>query len=251
MRMIAGTCCLFGLLMLAAPVRSAEEAGAKAIIAKAIEAHGGADNIKKHKTSVVKTKGKFYGMGEGIDYTGTTSIQMPDRNRMEVEMDANGMKLTFIRVYDGAKGWQSFNGMATDLGKEMIAEGQEQQYSQSVERLIPLTEKEYKLSSLGESKVGDRPTVGVKVEREGHRPIKLYFDKEKNLLLKSETNGKDPMNGDKEYKATKLFDNYKKVEGLMVAHKVTLKHDDKDFVKSEVTEVKLPEKLDDALFAKP
>jgi hypothetical protein len=255
MRTVASLCGILALLVSVRSTRADDAPKPREIVVKAIEAHGGAAAIKKLKASVIKTKGKYYGMGVGVDFTGETSIQMPDRTRLQVAFEANGQNITFVQVLDGDKGWRSFNGkdgkLAGDLTKEMIAEGQEQQYAQSVERLLPLTDKSYKLSSLGESKVGDRPVVGVRVEQEGHRPVSLFFDKERNLLLKSETRGKDPMNGDKEFTAEKVYDDYKKVDGLMVAQKVTIKHDGKDFVDSEVTDVKLSEKLDDSVFAKP
>jgi hypothetical protein len=255
MRRIASVWGVLAVLVSVSPGRADDDAKPGDVIAKAIKAHGGADTIKKLKASVVKTKGKYYGMGAGIDFTSETSIQMPDRARLQVEFEANGVSISFVQVLDGDKGWRSFNGkdgkLTGDLNKEMITEGQEQQYAQSVERLVPLTEKSYKLSSLGESKVGDRPAIGVRVEREGHRPVNLFFDKEKSLLLKSETHGKDPMNGDKEFTTEKIYDDYKEVDGLMTAQKITIKHDGKDFADSEVTDVKLSEKLDDSVFAKP
>src|SRR5262245_35142158 len=177
MRTIARVCTVLALLVSVSPARADEDAKLREVITKAIKAHGGADTIKKLKASVIKTKGKYYGLGAALDFTGETSIQMPDRVRQEVEFEANGQKGTFIRIFDGDKGWQSFNGKTEDMSKELIAEGQEQQYAQSVERLIPLTEKSYKLSTLGEVKVGDRPAIGVRVEREGHRPVNLFFDK--------------------------------------------------------------------------
>lgn len=251
MRTVAGACWVVGVLASVCPAHAEADTSAREIVAKAIKAHGGEKAIKKHKASIVKSKGKFHGQGDALDFTGTASIQMPDRNRLEVEFDANGQKITFIRVFDGDKGWHSFNNMADDLSKEAIAEGQEEQYAQSVERLAPLTDKSYKLTALGESKVGDHPVLGVKVEREGHRPVSLFFDKEKNVLLKSETHGKDPMNGGKEFTAEKTYGDYKKVDGVMVAHKITIKRDGKNFVESEVTEAKFVDKLDDGLLVKP
>src|SRR5262245_48507259 len=72
------------LLAAAGGVR-ADEADAKAIIEKAIKATGGAEALKKFTAESVKTKGKFYGMGEGIDYTAEASYQFPGKMRIEVE----------------------------------------------------------------------------------------------------------------------------------------------------------------------
>jgi hypothetical protein len=251
MRTIARVGCVAALLVFVGSLRAGDDAKPREIVAKGIEAHGGADAIKKLRASVVKSKGKFHGKGFAVDFTGETAIQMPDRIRQQVAFEVNEQKGAFVWVFDGDKGWLSVNGMAADMPKEMIAEGQEQQYAQSVERLVPLTDKAYKLSSLGESKVGDHAAQGVRVEREGHRAVELFFDKESGLLLKSVTRSKTPMSGDQEFTAEKIYDDYQKVEGLMVARKVTIKHDGKDFADSVVTDVKVSEKLDDNVFAKP
>jgi len=43
------------------------------------------------------------------------------------------------------------------------------------------------LTHLGESKVVNRPVVGVKVAQQGHRDVLLYFDNETRLLVKRST----------------------------------------------------------------
>ena len=217
------------------------------IVAKAIKAHGGADKLKKFKASVSKSKGKFYGLGEAIEYTQEMSIQLPDRSRIDI--DATNFK--FKQVLNGDKGWQKSNGDTMEMTKEKVAEGQENMHATLVAHLAVLTDKSYELSALGDLKVGDRMAVGVRVEHKGHRDVSLFFDKENGLLLKSELRGKDTMNEDKEFTSETVFSDYKKVEGVMVAHKIDIKRDGKQYVVSEVSEVKLSEKLDDSVFAKP
>jgi hypothetical protein len=59
------------------------------------------------------------------------------------------------------------------------------------------------------------------------------------------------MNGGKEYMAETFYSDYKKVDGLLIAHKLLIKRDGNKYVDAEVTEVKVSEKLDDSVFAKP
>jgi hypothetical protein len=250
---------MFGVAVVAAVVlagaggaRADDDADLKAVIAKAIKAHGGADNLAKYKAVTLKTNGKFYGMGAAIDYAGAVSSQLPDRLRVEIEFEAMGQNFKVVRVVNGAKGWTALNDTVTPMSKEVVAEAREQLYAGSVARLFPLTGKDYQLSPLGEAKVGDRPAVGVRVEHKKHRPVSLYFDKEKGLLLKSETRAKDvERGGDTEITVETFYGDYKKVNGVQVAHQQTVKHDGKPFVESKSTEVKLAEKLDDSVFAKP
>ncbi len=248
---IAGALGVVGLLTLPLPVRAEEDAKLREVIARAIKLNGGIDKLKKFKGSVAKTKGKFHGLGEAIDYTGETSLQLPNRLRTEVHSKFGDQEFTFLQVIDGNKGWIKIGDKTDEMNKDMLDEAKEQMNAANITHLACLSDKDYQLSPLGEVKVGDRPAIGIRVERKGYRDVSLFFDKEKGLLVKMETRGKDVMQGGQEYTSTTRYDDYKKVEGMMVAHKVTIKRDGKPFVEGETIEVKISEKLDDSLFEKP
>jgi hypothetical protein len=235
------------VVVLASGAVRADEAEAKAIVEKGIKALGGADVINKLLATTVKAKGKFYGMGDGIDYTSETQAFMPDKYRVEVL--AGDFK--FVQVIKGDKGWVALGDKVMEMDKEELAEAQEGLYAGNVARLVPLTGEGYKLSTLGAKKVGDREAVGVRVEHKGHRDVNLYFDKDNGLLLQVERRAKDVMAGGDEYTAEATYADYKKVDGLQVAYKLLMKRDGKRFIEQETTEVKPAEKLDDSVFGKP
>jgi outer membrane lipoprotein-sorting protein len=251
MRTIAGSCCVLAVLVSAVPARAPEDAQLREVVAKAIKAHGGADNLKKFKASVTTSKGKFYGLGDAVEYTGETSLQMPDRSRNMVEGKVGDNEFKFVQVINGDKGWTKLNDNTEEMSKEALAEAREQMNLARITHLTVLTDKDYKLSSLGDAKVGDRPAVAIRVEHTGFRDVSLFFDKENHLLLKSEVRGKDLMKGGEEYTAETLYGDYKKFEGLMAAQKITIKRDGKLYVEGESTEIKFSEKLDDSVFEKP
>lgn len=249
MRRIVGAVCVIALLAAVSPIRADDDtAKLRAVIDKAIKAHGGADNLKKHPASVSKAKGTFYGMGDGIEYTQEISVQHP--GQMRIEVDTGNFK--FVQIFDKDKGWRKIGDQDTeDMSKDEVAEMREQMHAGAVTHLLVLQDKSYKLSPLGETKVGDHTAVGVRVEHKGHRPVSLYFDKDNGLLLKADTSGKDTRNDNKEFTSEELFSEYKKVDGVMVAHKLTINRDGKKYIESEITEYKPSEKLDDSVFAKP
>ena len=251
MRKTVGVLGVVGLLAFLIPVRAEEDAKLREIIARAIKIDGGIDHLKKFKASVAKSKGKIHVLGQVIDYSGETSLQLPNRLRTEVHSKIGDREITMIQIVDGNKGWMKIGDKTEEMDKDMLAEAKEQMNAGNITHLLCLKDKDYKLSPLGEVKVGDRPALGIRVERKGYRDVNLFFDKEKALLLKMETRGKDPMQGGEEYTATTLYGDYKKVEGMMVPHKVAIKRDGKPFVDSEVIEVKVSEKLDDSVFEKP
>lgn len=250
MRKIVGVLSVLALLAFIIPVRADEDAQVREIIARAIKAEGGSDNLKKFKGSVAKSKGKFYGFGDGVEYTGETSLQLPNRQRIEIASKIGGQDFKFTQVVDGDKGWRKFGDKTEEMTKEMLEEAKEEMNAATITHLAFLSDKKYQLSPLGEVKVGDHAAVGVRVERKGYRDVSLFFNKDSGLLLQMERRGKDLMSGE-EYTATTRYDNYKKVEGMMVPHKLTLKHDGKLYVEGEILEVKLFEKLEDNLFEKP
>lgn len=248
---LAGVLGIFGLLTLPLPVRAQDDAKVRDVVDRAVKAHGGLDNLTKMKGNTSKGKGKVHVMGQALDFTSETSLQLPDRLRTEVHSKFGDQEFIFIQVVNGDKGWIKLANMTDAMTKDMIAESKEQMNAANISHLSCLSNKEYKLSPLGEVKVGDRPAIGIRVERKGYRDVSLFFDKDKNLLIKMETRGKDLMQGGQEFTSTTLYSDYKMVNGIMVAHKATIERDGKPFVEGEDTEVKIAEKLDDSVFEKP
>jgi hypothetical protein len=241
------------LVLAAGAVQSDEKADTRAIIEKAIQARGGAEKLATIKATTFKLKGKFYGMGAGLDYTGEFAIQPPDKTRMQLEIDANGMKIAFLRVVNGGKGFRKIADMASmDLEKDELAEAAEEMYVGGVESLVPLVkDKAFELSTLGEVKVGDEPAVGVRVSHKGHGDVNLFFDKKTGLLVKSERTVKDLMAGGKEVTQETLHTDYKEIGGVKHAMKMVIKRDGKDYLDGEMSDFETPDKLDDSLFGKP
>jgi hypothetical protein len=230
-----------------------EKADTRALIDKAIQARGGAEKLAQLKATTFKLKGKFYGMGAGLDYTGELAIQPPDKTRVQMEIDVNGMKIPVLRVVNGGKGFQKIADMAaTGLDKEELAEAAEEMYVGGVQALVALVkDKEFELSALGDVKIGDEPAVGVRVSHKGHRDVNLIFDKKTGLLVKSERRVKDLMAGGQEVTQETLHSDYKEINGVKHPMKVVVKRDGKDYVDGEITDFETPDKLDDALFTKP
>lgn len=239
------------LLAAVTAARADDQADAKAILEKAFKAHGGADKLAAVKAGTVTTKGKFYGMGEGIDYTATIEFQSPDKQRVEVNFEAGGMKFTFKQIINKDKGWTAINDMVTEMDKDAVQEMKESLHAGGLTRLNPAAFKDAKLSPIGEVKVGDKPALGVRVEAKGYRDVTLYFDKETHLLVKSERRAKDPQTGGEEFGEEIYYSDVKDVGGVKTAHKLTIKHDDKKFLESETTEFKAADKIDDGQFGKP
>ena len=238
------------LFAVGAPARADDAADARALVEKAVKAHGGQETLDKLPASVTKFKGTFHGMGEGIPMTGELSAQGPDKQRVDLEIEAGGQKFPVLIVLAGDKGWTKIAKDTTEMDKDQVAESKEQAFAAWVATLAPLKDKQFTLATTGEVKVDGKPALGVKVSSKGHRDIDLYFDKGTGLLVKTETRVKDETSG-QEVSEEGFYLDYKEVQGTKHAMKFSVKRNGKLFMEGESSEVTLSEKLDATTFAKP
>ncbi len=226
------------------------DSGVKAVVAKALQAKGGAANVRRYRALTYKFRGTYFTEALEGGISGTTQEQAPDKAVIRATLNLDGTELKFVQVVNGAKGWLKTNGTTEDMDKEMLADTREQLHADEVAELRALTAAGARLTLLGESKVGDKPAVGLRASFAGRRDVSLFFDSATGLLLKSETRRKDASAG-KEVAAAKLYSDYRNVSGLMVPFKMSILHDGKPHMVMELDEVSVAEQLPDGTFARP
>ncbi len=234
-----------------------DQAEAQAIFDKAVKALGGEERLAKLTSFVetVKQKSKSF-TGKDAECTRTISYQFP--GRLRIEMDGFNGREDFSRLYvlDGEQGW-NFNGdNPYEFSKEVLNIHRQTWTDELVVwQFLFFRDKDYKLSPLGASKVGDHAAVGVKASRKGVPDIKLYFDRDTGLLLKREWDEVQPAPaGEKPPPPIIeeiLYENYKEVGGIKYPSKKTSRRDKQITSEEEVTEFKIVEKFDEKTFAKP
>jgi len=248
MRKLLGA--LLGVYMLLAWPVLAQEPDARAILEKAVKAHGGAKILSKFRASHSRSKGKIH-LGAGLNFTAEEDIQLPDKYRSDIQLDVNGMNISITQVFDGTKGWVDTMGKTVDLDDKTNTEIKEILHATRVGNLVDvLRDKSFKLAPLGEAKVKDKDAIGVRISLEGRRDVNLYFDKGSGLLVKTEGRGLDPINK-QEINQEKYFSDYHDVAGRQTPRKVEVHNDGKLFVEAEVLEIQLLEKHDDSKFKRP
>jgi hypothetical protein len=238
-------------LGLAGLARADERADAEALIDKGIKALGGEANLTKFKAATWKCKGKLH-RGDGTaDFSGEWALQSPDQVRIALEVTDKQGTSKQMHVLNGDKGWINIDNKETyDMPRETLTEEKKTITAHWVATLVPLKDRSLKLAPLPEGKVGDRPVVGVKVTGPDGREFRLFLDKESGLPLKSEWPVKDLRSG-KEITQEVTYADYKDVDGIKRAMKLTVQRDGKPFAEQEISDFKPVEKLDDKTFAKP
>jgi hypothetical protein len=233
------------------PQDSEVAAQARAIIDKAIQAQGGEANLAKQK--IVRQKGTYRRFGDDNQGTPLFSweqiTQLPDRIKNVQKGEIDGQKVSMSIVLKGDQGWTNMHGQIGDLAKQMMDELKEDLYADEVSLLLPLKQKEYQLSALAEEKVNGQPAVGVKVAAKGHRDVRLYFDKERMLLVKRVQRMSDGMGG--QVTQEEFFSEFKETDKVKLPRKLVTFADGKKISEGSITEVQFLDKIEDKEFDKP
>jgi hypothetical protein len=228
----------------------ADEA-AIAAVNRAVKAMGGEDKLGKVKVFQLQGKGTIDFMGVELMIKVKGLFSDPDRFRQDISLDVMGQPVSVIQVFDGQKGWLKLADNTLPLEDVLLSEIKEEVHSYRVNTLLPLVkDKGFTLKSLGESKVKDRPAVGIRAALKGFRDIELYFDKETGLTVKTSRMVMDTMTF-QEVRQDSYVSDWKERDGLKYATKARMERGGKKFMEVEVTDYQPLAKADDRQFAKP
>jgi hypothetical protein len=228
----------------------AEDDSPKVILERAIEAHGGRKKLEGVKADWVTVKGKLWIGERAVEFHGETIVQLPAQFKTVLTL-AGDRKTTIVQVLDGDTAWVSIDGTPqARIPSAALEEMKAVRHLDRVTRLVPLLdEKTYELVSNGTAKVGDREALGITVKARGQRPVKLYFDKAKGVLLKTEHSLDDSK--DKEIKQEELYSDFKDYASSRRPTKMVVYRDGKKTMEAELVEVRYYEKIEASVFAKP
>lgn len=248
--MLRSAALLSAIVLFSPAVRADDDA--KAIVAKAVKAHGGEEALAKYQAGQAKNKGKISIPGVGdAEFTQQTAFMMPGKFRESMELSIGGQTITIETRANGEKISITANGNDVPMTDAIKATFKDVGHVMKVARLHALLkEKGFELSTAGESKVEDKPVLGVRVAMKDQKDVTLYFDKTTNLLTKIEFRTTDPMTGNEMTEERIVQEYQKSPEGLPAPKKLLIKRDGKDYLSAEVLEMKFLEKLDDAEFQK-
>lgn len=243
---------LLGIVaVLAASGVSAADDKAVAIVKKGIEAHGGADALNKYTAGKFTMKGEVAVMGMDLEFSGDMAYSA-DKYRMHMDMKVMDMTITVRQVMAGGKGKRTVK--VGDMNVQSVnVEDEELKMAfvgREIQRMTPLLDpKQFTIRAADDEDVnGKKAAVVVVTPKAIDREFKLRFDKESGLLVKTGHKAKAPGDGGAEVYQETYSTEYKKVNGIQVAHKVVLHHDDKKFMTATVSDVEVLEKVDDKEF---
>jgi hypothetical protein len=240
--------CLFFLTTNQTSIAQSE---ARAVLDRAIKAHGGEEALVRLKAAHCRSKGSIQ-LGDSIPFTQEVYYQLPGSIKEIQEIEHKGQKMTVVLGMKGDDGWITVNGkpqMNIDP-KDLQLELKETANLLRVSRLVPLKEKTFELTVLGRSMVGDQEAVGIRASAKGYRDVNLFFGKDSGLLLKLERKTKDLLKM-QDVSEERVMSDYRQVDGLQSPRKMVVYRDGAKFMEAEVTEIRFLEKLEDSIFERP
>jgi outer membrane lipoprotein-sorting protein len=228
----------------------ADEAGVTAVLDKAIKALGGEAKLAKAEAYSRKAKGTITLQGNENEITSETTIQGLDHYRNEFEGEFMGNKVRGVVVLNGDKGWRKIGDNKTELNADAAANEKRNVYLQAVPVCVVLLKGQgFKTETADDEKVADKPAAVLKVTGPDGKDFTLFFDKESGLPVKL-TATVAGFQG-QQFSQETTFSNYRDFGGIQRATKVESKRNGENFLKQEITEFKVLDKVDPKTFAEP
>jgi hypothetical protein len=225
---------LFSLFVIttafAANAQTAEE-----IVAKHIDAIGGADACRKINS--VKREGSMQVMGNDVSVTST------QLNGKGLRQDLVIAGLSNYYIISSSAGWNFFPIQGQQAPEPMTAEdvakSQSELDAQGV--LVDYAAKGHTIEYLGKDDVDGTECYKLRVTPKGEDPKTMFFDTKSYLLIRQIS--KSNRNG-QEMEQTIDFSNYEKLpEGIMVAKSITL-----PFGELKISKVTINAPVDESIF---
>ncbi|HXJ89803.1 MAG TPA: outer membrane lipoprotein-sorting protein [Candidatus Binatia bacterium] len=240
--MIRKVCLWMIALAALAPCLSAQSVDE--IMAKYVQARGGADKLKSVQS--IKTTATMT-MGPGMELPGTVIQKRPKFARLE--FSAQG--LTAVQAYDGQNAWQIMPFMGKKDPELMAAdEAKETEEMADVDGpLVDYKSKGHQLELLGKEKVEGTDAYKLKLTLKNGDVQTIYLDADSFLEIKEVT--KRTVRGtDQEVEAA--IGDYKEVNGMMFPFAIenAVKGSDQK-QKITITKIELNVPVDDSVFKMP
>jgi hypothetical protein len=235
--------------MTAGDARPDDARQAQAVVDRAIRAHGGLERLAKTQLMIRKATGVMSLFGQDVPFSDELILQLPQRWRLTLEAGPAGQKAQFLLIVNDKQAWQSDGSAVAEVAKERLGELREEAYLLWLTTLVPLKkESGFTLATSAGAKVHDQEASVIKVARQGHAEIKLYFDKQTGLLIKAEHQTRDAgLEVTKEY----VYSGHKEVEGVQLPTKSVELTNGKKLTELSTITYKFPAKVEESIFAKP
>jgi hypothetical protein len=233
-----------------APVRqeqaSSKRSAADDLIRKVIEAKGGLDKLRAVKTVVAEAKTTLTSpQGEKVEATTRTYVEYP--NRFRVDATIQGTKVS--QTYNAGSAWLQDPGGVRDAPEPMREEFNATVRRELITLLVSAVEGSAATRLLTDAKQADgRVLKAIELTMPGVEPVVIYVDPSTNLITRQTYATRGPAGPDR---VEETFGDYRRVDGLQVAFKASVKRGGVTILEREVTDFKVNVPVEPDVFKKP
>jgi hypothetical protein len=246
MRILSAALVLLPALAVPAPAQDA----ARAVIQRAIVAHGGLEKLGRVRADRVRLEGTLHIGSSAVAFSNDLVVQAPGQFKSVCRIGEPGRMRTVIHLLDGDKAMIVVDGRPMPVSGSNLAQMRQTLQLDQAMKLVPLlTDPTFTVSPLGDLPYNGRVTVGVRVVGGGQRDLRLYFDRETGLLVRTEhlLDGA----GGKDVTQEACYSDYKEMGGYLRAGKVTAYRDGKKVMEARLVEARACDHIDAAEFTRP
>ncbi len=208
---------------------------------KMIEAMGGEEVLKRGQDITISGTAELTMQG----LSGAITIYKKEPNKRRLDFEVMGMIIT--QAYDGETGWMvnPQTGAVEDMPEQMAAEWKRE--SMPIDSLLNPQKYGVTYTYKGKEQVEGRDHFVLEQTYPDGFQATIYIDSQTYLVTKSKASLTGPM-GDIEVE--QYSSDYKKVNGLTMAHSSVQYRDGEEYLRFTIEGVKFNTGLEDSLFEK-
>ncbi len=229
------------------PVPEAGEgdvAKAREILAAAVDAHGGLENLKQVKTLVSKGKINMNTPAGEMTMEGKVTVALPSKARYDLTIQAMGM--TMSRVLGAESAW-----MASPQGSQTMPEVFAQEGRNEIFRLNPplltyVSGDEATVQHLGEEDVNGKMADVILVSNTPAGSIKLFIDQESKHIVKKEFQALGQQGGP--VQREEFYSDHRDISGVKIAFSIISIDNGEKAAEVTLSKVTINAEVDESIF---
>lgn len=222
----------------------------RAVVERAIAAHGGREKLAGVRADKVQLKGTLQVGGDALPFTNDLTVQLPGQFKSVVVVQAGRATRTIVHLLDGDKATILLDGQPQVVSGAHLAQLRQTLQLEQALRLVPLlTDPGFTLHPLPEVRYNGQVFAGVRVRGKGQRDLKLFFDRASGLLVKAEHLLDGP--GGKDVVQEAFYGGYRDVGGYRRPGKIVVFRDGKKVMEAELIDARRYDRIDPIEFTRP
>ena len=229
------------------PVPEAGEgdvAKAREILAAAIDAHGGLENLRQVKTIVSIGEIVMKSPAGEMTLDGQVTVLLPDKARYDVTFQ--GMGMTMSRVFDGQSVWMASPQGTQTMPEAFVQEGRNELFRLNPQLLIYVSNADVPVQHLGEADVNGKMADVVLVSDTPAGSIKLFIDQESRYIVKKEFQALGQEGGP--VQREEFISDYREHSGVKIAFNVVSIDNGEKAAEVTLSEVTINAEVDESIF---